>query len=109
MRILQAQPLTLRTLAAASTSTSYVDVGSALEINVARLNILNDTDGDMIVSLDGGTSDHDIVLAGERYEVINGQEDLTIPGGSQVAVKQSGAAPTSGTVYVSGHGQKSSF
>lgn len=109
MRINQAQFLGLRSLAGTATSTAHVNVGAVLEINVTHADAVNDTDGDLILSVDGGTTDYMIIRAGEIRPVSPGQEGLAIPGGSQLTVKESGTAPTSGTFYIEARGVKSPF
>lgn len=109
MRVNQAQFLGLRSATAADMSTSFVNLGAVLEINVTHARITNDLDGDVILSLDGGTTEYEIIRAGETIPVPLGASSLSIPGGVQPQVKNSGTSATSGVIYLSLLGAKSQF
>ena len=109
MKINQAQFTALRILAFGATSTSYVDFGAVFELNATDVKILNDTDGDFIISFDDGVTDHEIILAGERLNFDLGNGGLSLQGGTQVQIKRLGANPTTGSIYLSALGAKSSF
>lgn len=96
----------VRELAFGSISGSYADVGSALDVPVRAFLIANNTDGDMMFSLDGGTTDHLFVGAG-NFVLFDVQANLgpkddkyVLAVGTQFAVKQI-SAPTENSVYVS--------
>lgn len=97
----------IRTLAFGGISGSYADVGAALTIPARAFHITNNTDGDMMFSIDGGTTDHIFVAAGSfvLFDVqsnMNAHKDdrFVLPVGAQFSVKQV-SAPSTGNVYVS--------
>ena len=97
----------LKSLAFGSISGTYAAVGTPLENGVRAFCITNDTEGDMIFSLDNTVSaGHMFVAAGsyKLYDVqtnMNAQfDDRYVVGiGEQFYVKQS-TAPVSGSVYI---------
>jgi hypothetical protein len=109
MRRDQAQTLGLRSVTAASMSATYVNIGAVLEINVTHARVTNDLNGDVTLSLDGGTTDYEIIRAGETIPIPLGASSLSVQGGVQPQVKNSGTSATTGTVYLSLLGAKSSF
>jgi hypothetical protein len=101
---LKAKFETLRSLANGSISGSYAAVGTAVSNPVKVFCITNNTDGDMIFSLNG-TNDH-IFVAKNSFKLFDltankqGNEYfLQIPVGTIFYVKQS-SAPSTGSVYV---------
>ena len=95
----------LRSLGFGSISGSYANVGSATTAPCRAFAISNGTDGDMIFSDDGGTTDKFFVGAG-AYKVWDveanasqADDKFVLEVGTQFAVKQV-TAPTSGSVYV---------
>lgn len=97
---------TLRSLAAGSISGSYANIGTATTREFRAFMVNNATDGDLVISLDGGTTDHLFMPAGsfQLYDVgANAQQfddKFVLPVGTQFAVKLSTAATTK-SVYVS--------
>ncbi len=94
----------LRSLAFGSISGSYAALGTKL-LNPARIiKIVNTTDADVLISVDG-TADHDIVPAGGffLYDLTTNHagnlQGFYFPQGTQFYVKQV-SAPTSGSVYL---------
>jgi hypothetical protein len=95
---------TLRSLAFGSTSGSYVAIGTPFLHPVRLICITNNTDGDMLFSVDG-VNDMLFVAAGSfklfdlctnRYTV---DQLWVLPIGTQFYVKQS-TTPGSGSVYI---------
>lgn len=99
---------TLRSKAGASVTGSYTTLGSALTHPLRVFKITNNTDGDLLISLDG-TNDHFFVPAGSftLYDIsanvapVGVLDNYMLGIGSQFYVKTSSAA-TSGAVYVEG-------
>lgn len=94
----------LRTLAYTSVTTSYVAVGGALAHPVRLICITNNTDGDMLFSVDGST-DVLIVpatsfklfdLCTNKYLV---DQQWLLRSGTQFYVKYA-SSPTKGAVYI---------
>jgi len=96
----------IRSLGFASISGSYANLGTALTKMCRAFILVNDTDGDIMISLDGGTLDHLYIPAGsfQLFDVGSNaqQEDdkYVLPIGTQFAVKQV-TAPTVKSVYLS--------
>jgi hypothetical protein len=95
----------LRSLAFGSISGTYANVGTVTAHPWRVFFVSNTCDTDMIISLNGGTTDHFVVPSKQTLSIdvsangLNNNEFL--PQGTQFAVKQV-AAPASGTVYVAG-------
>lgn len=96
----------IRTLGFAGISGSYANVGTATTKECRAFIIVNDTDGDLLFSLDGGTTDH-LYLPGGSFQLFdvgaNSQQfddKFVLPVGTQFAVKQV-TAPTEKSVYIS--------
>ena len=96
----------IRSLAFGSISGTYANVGTALTDPAAAFRVANNTDGDLLVSLDGGVTDHLFVAAGNfvLYDIRankrnKNQDDYVIPAQTQFAVKQV-TAPTEGNIYI---------
>lgn len=95
----------LRSLAFGSISGSYAAVGTALENQCRLICITNNTEGDMLFSIDGST-DHLFVAAGSfklfdlqsNMKSVN-EDRFVFKKGTQFYVKQS-EAPVSGSVYI---------
>lgn len=95
----------LRSLAFGSISGSYAAIGTPTDHPVRLVCITNNTQGDMLFSLDGVT-DHLFVNAGS-FKLFDIQSNMTpdkesafvLDQGTQFYVKQL-AAPVSGSVYV---------
>lgn len=99
-------PETLRTLAFGSISGSYAAVGTVTANPWRIVFFTNTTDADLIVSWNGGTTDHMIVPAGASASLdcaANGifQYGTFVAQGTQFAVKQV-SAPSKGTFYIVG-------
>lgn len=97
----------LRTLAFGGISGTYAAVGSPLSHMVRVFCITNNTQGDMIFSLDNTNASGDMFVAAGSYKLydiqanINPQFDdkYVISIGTQFYVKQS-TAPVAGSVYI---------
>lgn len=96
----------IRSIAFGSISGSYANIGTALTDRAAAFRITNNTDGDMLFSLDGGVTDHLFVPASTfvLYDVRSNarpvnQGNFVLPIGTQFAVKQV-TAPTENSIYV---------
>ena len=96
----------IRSLGFAGISGSYANIGSALTKMARAFIAVNDTDGDMMISLDGGTTDHLYLPAGsfQLFDVgANAQQaddKYVLEIGTQFAVKQV-TAPTEKSIYIS--------
>jgi hypothetical protein len=102
--VLQVRAETLRSLANGSISGSFAAIGSALANPCRILVLTNDTDADMIFSLDG-TNNH-FYLASGAFKLFDftsnrrfNDEIFALAAGITIYVKQV-AAPSSGSVYV---------
>lgn len=97
----------LRTLASTGISASYAAVGSATSHEVRAFCITNNTQGDMIFSLDNTVAAGQMFVAKGSYKLYDVQANMNaqfddkyvIPKATIFYVKQS-TAPTSGDVYV---------
>lgn len=96
----------IRSIAFGGISGAYANVGSPLTKPARGFCISNNTQGDMMFSLDGGTTDQIFVKAGnfKLYDIqsnMNAQVDdsYVLNIGTQFAVKQI-TAPVSGNVYI---------
>lgn len=97
----------LRTLAAAGISASYAAVGVATSHEVRAFCITNNTQGDMIFSLDNTVAAGQMFVAKGSYKLYDVQANMNaqfddkyvIPNQTTFYVKQA-TAPTSGDVYV---------
>ena len=94
----------LRSLAHGSISGTYAALGTTLVYPARILKIVNNTDGDMLVSTDG-VNDMDFLAANSfvLYDLstnrqVAGQQ-YTFPAGTQFYVKQS-TAPTKNSIYL---------
>lgn len=99
MALGQAIPEALRSLAFGSISGTYAAVGSAFTHPIQILLITNNTNGDMLFTLDGST---DMFFVGQQsYQLFDftSNEGMAVPIGTIVKVKQSTAA-SSGAVWV---------
>lgn len=95
---------TLRTLAFGSTSGTYAAVGGVFAHPVRLIMFTNNTDGDMLFS-DDSINDKVFVAGGAfvLFDLNTNKYNLpqwVMPKGTQWYVKQTGAAPTSGSVYI---------
>lgn len=99
---------TLRTVAFGSITGSYTALGSATTNRWHAFRIVNNTDKDMLFSLDG-THDQLFVPAASfllydlssDYPAFNSNSVMVFPIGTQFYVKYS-AAPSTGAVYIEG-------
>lgn len=96
-----------RTLGFASISGTYATVGAALSHKWRAFRIVNNTDGDLIFSVDA-TNDNFFVPSNSflLYDITantdsDASEPLLVSPGTQFYVKQS-TAPSSGAVYIEG-------
>lgn len=97
----------LRTLASGGISGSYAAVGSATSHRVRAFCITNNTQGDMIFSLDDTVSAGQMFVAKGSYKLYDVQANMNVqfddayvlPIGTTFYVKQS-TSPTSGDVYI---------
>ena len=95
----------LRSLAFGSISGTYAAVGSGFDHPIRLICITNNTQGDMIFSLNA-IDDHLFVAAGsfKLFDITTNHrpanvDDFVFPVGMVIYVKQS-TAPVSGSVYV---------
>jgi hypothetical protein len=97
----------LRTLAFGGISAAYAAVGTPLEHQVRAFCITNNTQGDMIFSLDDTVPEGEMFIAKGSYKLYDVQANMNaqfddkyvIAVGTQFFVKQL-TAPTSGDVFV---------
>jgi hypothetical protein len=92
-----------RTLAYSSITTSFVAVGTAFTHMIRVVHIINNTDGDMIFSTDGSTSQLFVpAYSFALYDVSTNKElsaPFFFPENTQFYVQYS-SAPSKGAVYV---------
>ena len=97
----------LRTLAFGGISGSYAAVGSPTDNVVKVFCITNNTQGDMIVSIDNTVSAGQMYVAAGSYKLYDVQANMNaqfddqfvFPVGTQFYVKQD-TAPVDGAIYV---------
>jgi len=97
----------LRTLAFGGISGSYAAIGTPLEHQVRAVCITNDTQGDMIFSLDDTVAAGQMFIARGSYKLYDVQANMNaqfddkyvLAVGTQFFVKQD-SAPVDGAVYV---------
>jgi len=94
--------LAFEELRSVAIAAPYTALGSPLEHQVRIFKIVNDTTAGVIVSYDGGTTDHEYLPAGSfvLIDISSNRVDtskLVLAVGTQVSVKGAGA----GTVYMS--------
>lgn len=93
---------TLRSLAFGSISGTYAAVGTSFTYPARIVKVINNTNADLTVSIDG-TNDNDLVPAGGFFLYDcgtnrgNASPEMAIQEGTQIYVKGS---PTSGSAYV---------
>lgn len=99
---------TIRTKAAGSITGSYTTVGAALSRNWRMFRITNNTDGDLLFSLDGSTNNlfvpaMSFVLYDLSTNALNVQDSdwFVMQIGTQFYVKTS-TVPTTGDVWIEG-------
>ena len=96
----------LRSLAFGSISSTYADVGTLTTHAIYQVTITNDTNATMIFSKDDGSTDWVAIPAGvtRTFDYLRkneGNQTALIPVGTQFQVKDTGAAASSGAVYIS--------
>ena len=97
----------LRTLAAAGISGTYAPVGTPLENQVRAFCITNNTQGDMIFSLDSTNAAGDMFVAVGSYKLYDVQANINpqfddkyvLAVGEQFYVKQN-TAPVDGDIWI---------
>lgn len=94
----------LRTLAFGSIGASYTAVGSATTGHARLINLVNSTNQDIIISLDGVT-DHIRLYSGsfQLFDFSSNKvkdDGFFIPQGTIFYAKHSGVAPTSGNIWI---------
>jgi hypothetical protein len=98
----------LRTVASGGISGSYVALGSIVAKNWVAFRVINNTDGDLFISLDATTNNLFIPkMSFVLYDIatnsppISQNDNLVISKNTQFYVKQS-TAPTTGAVWLEG-------
>ena len=95
---------TIRSLAHGSISGSYAALGAKLAFPARILKLVNNTDGDLLVSTDG-SNDMDFLAANSfvLYDLATNRQvagqQYTFPANTQFYIKQS-SAPTKNSVYL---------
>lgn len=97
----------LRSLNFSGISASYATVGSITDNPIRAFCITNNTQGDMLFSIDNTVSEGQMFVAAGSYKLYDVQSNINpqfddkyvFPKGTQFYVKQS-TAPVSGDVYV---------
>lgn len=95
---------TLRSVAAGSVTASFAAVGTALGAPAVAVNFVNNTNGDVIVSLDGINSN--LYLPANSFQVWDIRtnsphlNDYLIPQGTLFYVKQGTVVPATGAFYI---------
>jgi hypothetical protein len=92
----------LRTLDYASTSSSFVTLGTPFQHIMRIMKFVNNTDGDMIISFDGTTSNEFVPAGGfVLYDLTCNRavdNEFVMQIGTQIYVKRS-SVPTKGDIY----------
>ena len=99
---------TLRSIAFGDTSGTYAPIGTILTVNPRLWRIINNTDGDMIVSDDNTIADGKMFIPSNSFVLYDFEANLNVVKddnfevsiGTIVYIKQSGTAPTKGSVYL---------
>lgn len=99
----------LRTLAAAGISGAYATVGTPLDNPLRSFCITNNTQGDMIFSVDSSDASGNMFVAAGSYKLYDVQSNINpqfddkyvLPIGTQFYVKQN-TAPVDGDVWIEG-------
>lgn len=97
----------LRSLGFVEIAAGYTIVGTVFEHPIRLLLMQNYTDGDVSISFDG-VNDHMVLSNGAQVVLDFASDASSVAGiwslaiGDGVYVKQLGAAPTTGSFYVSG-------
>lgn len=96
----------LRSLAFGSISGTYAAVGSAFSHRVRLICVTNNTDGDMIFTIDPTITAGQLFVASSSFKLFDlatntllTQKEWVLPIGTQFYVKQS-TAPSKGSVYI---------
>ena len=91
----------LRSVAAAGIGATYVSVGAVFEDEILVIHICENTlDGDVVLSFDGGTTDHYQVTAGaEREIVFRGRTNIYH--GKNLSIKDGASAASTGSIFFS--------
>ena len=97
---------TVRTTAFGAISGTYAFVGAAYTHSLKLVHIINNTDGDMILSLDGATDQIFVPAASfVLYDLstnsppVSVNDTFELPRGTRFSIKQS-TAPTLGAVWI---------
>ena len=94
----------LRSVAFGSITTSYVAVGAELPSSAVAVTFKNNTNGIVLVSIDG--INDMLVYPASSYGVYDIRTnapngiDYLLPKGTSFLIKYSGSAPTSGSFYI---------
>lgn len=98
----------LRSLAAGGIGANYAAIGTALENPCRMIRIQNLTDATILVS-DDGVNDKEIFVPGSFLILdiatnrTNVASEAAMAQGKTFYAKQSGAAPTTGSIYISSY------
>jgi hypothetical protein len=81
-------------------TTSFQALTNSGEDKMQSLDVFNNTDGNLVISLDGGTTEHWFLPAfmGKSFDFLSSGRQCS----GIVQVKYVGTAPTEGSVYASG-------
>lgn len=99
-----AQPASLRSIAFGSITNSYQALGSKADKPIRMFRLINPSDGDMLISLDG-TNDNFFIPANSfvLYDLTANREAagqlFVLPAGTQFYIKYS-TAPSTKAVYI---------
>lgn len=102
---IQLRPEELRSLAAGSVGASYTNLGDPLSNAAVIFHLQNNTNDDILVSF-FDDEDHEFVGVGSFLLIdvaanrSNTGSSRVIPAKTQVKVKHTGSAPSTGTVYL---------
>lgn len=82
-------------------STTYANVGAVLGSDAHIVLAFNTCDDTIVLSLDGGTTDHIKLDANEAFTLDLKTSQLVLAKGVQIQAKDLGSTPTAGSLRIS--------
>lgn len=81
-------------------TTTYANVGTATANDCYMVQAFNTCNDTIIVSLDGGTTDHFKLDASEAFTLDLRTNHIKLPIGTQIQAKDAGSTPASGSLRI---------
>jgi hypothetical protein len=89
-----------REIEGTSLSTTYANVGSTLASDAHIIHVFNTCDATVILSFDGGTTDHYKLDANEAFTLDLKTSQTVMAKGIQIQAKDAGSTPTAGSIRI---------